>query len=293
MKEPFLFNAYRYLIKISDDKYNMSHYVDPYPTHKKEKLLHDFLINLKKGIKHEFVHYNNKYLVYYRNDINENFYLLKLAKKREVDLYVEGEMDLEEISANNFPPIYIVIDKNKQIILIQHESQVFKSSSSAANALRTCFNDYAKEYHYEVTVDSINKKDSFWKIITNYSNIKKVDFKFHSPNFFDGLIEFNKIAKMLKEKYNNTMTNIIFKNDNDKLTLDKSQEELIEMLEYINEGGGSWSATVIENDKKVTKKSEEYAKKVFFEGDLNKYFENDDNVIYEKFNEVDDVSKDE
>lgn len=112
MKEQ-LFNVYRYLIKISDNKYNMDHYIEPYPTSKKEKLIIDFLKKLKEGKKHKYIHYNKKHLLYYINDINERYYLLKLAKKREEDLYVEGEKDLEEVSANNFPPIYIIVDQNR------------------------------------------------------------------------------------------------------------------------------------------------------------------------------------
>lgn len=155
--------------------------------------------------------------------------------------------------------------------------------------METCFNDYAKEYHYEVTVESVNEQDSFWKMVNNFETIKMVNFKFNSPNFFDGLIDFNKITKLLKDKFNNTKTNLILKNDNDRLTLNRNQEEIIEMLDYIDQGGGSWTASVIEDDKKVTKQSNQYAKKVYLEGDLNNLFKNNDEMVSKKINDIDDV----
>jgi hypothetical protein len=294
MNDSILFNAYRYFIKLFEDRVHMDHHYGPYPLHKKEELIFDFLTDLKEGKKREFPHLNKRHLLYYNNDISDRYYLLKLAKEKELDQFLPGEADIEEIiNKENFPPIYVIIDKVKQIVLIQHESQIFQNSKVAANALVTCLNEHSIKYNYEIAIESINEKDSFWKVVETYPVIKSVNFMIHSPNFFDGLIDFNDVAKKLKEKYNNTLSHIILKNDNDRLTINNEQEEINEMLEYINGGGGAWSAIVIEDNKRVTKKSQEYAKKIFIEGDLTNIFSAQDDIIKEKMKEAEDVIKNE
>jgi hypothetical protein len=65
MSDSILFNAYRYFIKIYEDKYHVYHYIDPYPVDKKHLLIYHFLEGLKLGVKYPFTYFNKKHLLYY------------------------------------------------------------------------------------------------------------------------------------------------------------------------------------------------------------------------------------
>lgn len=263
-----ILNAYRYNIRLKNEQYNISNMFGKYPFEKKSILVTDFLIKLEKDIKYKFNDLDKDFVVYHIKNLDNRFFLLKFAKDHKTELYVEGEADIDKIKAPNFPPVYVIIDVNEHIVLIQYDQKAFSNTSSSAKALEVMLNNISIDYGYVVNVESINEKDSFWEIVKKYSEIIEVTFKFHSPNLFEGLLSFNEFAKFLNEKFNTSTTELTFKNEKDTLIFKKNEEDTLEILEYIDHGAGSWSAKVREDGRIVTKQDQEYSKRIIIDDNI-------------------------
>ncbi|SMP72992.1 hypothetical protein [Anoxynatronum buryatiense] len=274
-----ILNAYRYSIRLKNEQFDISHMISKYPIEKKSLLIKDFLLQLKKDVKFKFEYQNKDQILYYISDINSKIYLLKFARDHKTELYVEGDVDIDRINTASFPPVYIIIDVEEHTILIQYDQKAFSNTMTSAKALEQMFKSIAEEYSYIVNIEAIKQKDSFWEMVNCYPEIVQVTFKFHSPNLFEGILSFNKFTKLLKEKFNTATTELTLKNENDSLRFEKTEEDTAEILEYIENGAGSWSAKVIEDGNTVTKQDHEYAKKITTEDNVEEQLTNPSSKI--------------
>lgn len=289
-----IFNPYRYFIIPSSDQYHIDHYMSEYPLDKKALVISDLFLSDNIGKKHKVTYYNHNFLIYIIKTLKSRYVLLKLAKEKQRELHQEGEFDIEEKVTDDYPYIYIIIDLNNQVILIEHLTTVFNSSFTSQNIIKTFLLEHAAKYHYEIKSHPMLISDSFWESVQKAEAIHELQIKLESPNLFDGMIDINTTLKKIKKKYNNTETNIKLVNNSESLLLQKENEELKSAINYVANGGGDWVMSIQENNHNYDVKSEEHIQIIVMDSDPAENFNDDDSsIIVNLFKEVKDVINDE
>ncbi|MGV8155185.1 MAG: hypothetical protein ACLKAO_12940 [Alkaliphilus sp.] len=223
-----LFNAFRYFIVPTSTQIHIQHLQSSkeYPISNKEQLIKDILTKLKTEIKLTIEHKKKKYLFYHIAQRRERYLLLKLAKEKERELHVEGAFDIENETMQDYPYVYIMLDTTKQIILMQHMKSIFNSTSMGTDIFSYFLNQRTSEYDYEVSINPMLLRDSFWLSIDGLDSIHEVEFTLEAPNLFDGFLNIDDFLKRVKEKYNNTRTTTKLVNNTESLILAKDNIEL-------------------------------------------------------------------
>jgi|GEM_PF-925355 len=279
-----ILNTYRYNIRPKNDQMNIDHMISKYTLENKSLIIKDFLVELKSTVKFKFEYQKKDQILYYINDVEDRYFLLKFARDHKTELFVEGENDINKINAPNFPPVYIIFDIVEHIILIQYDQKAFSNTFTSAKALEQMLSSIAEKFSYVVNIEAIKQKDSFWEMVTDYNEIIQVTFKFHSPNLFEGVLSFSRFASLLKDKFNTSTTELTFKNEKDSLRFNKDEEDTSEILEYIDNGAGSWTAKVIEEGSTITKQDNEYAKRIILDNDIEEQLEESSSRLRSELN---------
>lgn len=289
--EEVLFNPYRYFIVPSEGQYHISHYEGKYDIDKKEMLVNDVFSKMEIQRKEKVQHSGNTYLIYFISKYDERYLLLKLGREKEREIYQEGDVDINDTTIQDYPYVYILMDKKKQIFLIQHLATVFQGTHICANILRTFLNTYATQHKYEIKINPMLIKDNFWKSISTMDSVNVVDFNLESPNLFEGWISTNSFLKEIQKRYNNTSSQFKFKNTKSSLTLKKDNKELKDAVEYISNGGGKWTLNGTKGENSIRAESEQHLQKITTNEDVQEMFRKKDKKAIIMFSEIVDIIK--
>ena len=287
-----LTNPYRYFVIPVYNQIHMDHTIGKYGIKNKNNIIIEFLNSLG-GNKIEYPYKSNEYILYQISSKDNRYYLLKLAKKRLIDVHIAGDSDIEDVSTPDYPYIYILVDVKNQRFLTEYKSSVFSSTSTPANILGKIFGSIAEKYSFEVKINPMLRKDHFWSTVHDFDKVIEAEFTLESPNLFDGIIDIEKALKGIKNKYNNVRTTFKLSNESESLSLSKKNEELESTLEYIGNGGGKWKLTVIEGGKKESKESHDHIQKIVIEDEIEKLLDKEASDIEKYFSKVEDVKEDE
>ncbi|CEP83960.1 hypothetical protein [Paraclostridium sordellii] len=170
-------------------------------------------------------------------ELNNNLFVCKLAKVQEIIKFEDNNNDFKKRIERSYPFVYIIIDLENQIILIQEDSSVFKQKEDSRKKLYGYLKN-ANDSMYTLSIDEITTTSDFWEIVEN-EKVYKLNLNIKSPNFFGGNTEAEELAKDIHETTNATETNIQIINNDGDLKLEK--KSLTSFIKYIASGGGRWT----------------------------------------------------
>lgn len=232
------FYAYRYFIVPTDQQMTMDQLI----ISDKEELLVRFFEVLKEKNKIEGSYWNKNYILYLTKELASGLFLCKFAKQKNITIYEPGNVDIEDSDEKSYPYIYIIIDLNRQIFLIQEKQSIFPSRATSRNSFQEIINNFIENYDYIIAVDEITYEQDFWKQLQMHDSIYELELTMKSPNLFGSLVEAEELLKEINNTYNNTETTIKVKNDKGKLRL--VRDKIQSFIKYISSGGGKWSLGV-------------------------------------------------
>jgi hypothetical protein len=262
MINDMVFFAYRYFVVPLEDQITMRQLI----IENKNQLVIDFF-NRTQSQKATFTVNNRKNIIYFSSKIGDNIYLFKLAKETHRTLYQEGETDITNSEELDYPFVYFIVDYHKQIVLIQKNTSVFKKVDTIKTRIENLLNEQVFEFDYGVFFEEITDENAFWEYINESSSIYELKLKLNSPNLFGGLIESEEFLKKLNVLFNNTSTDIKFKNEKGKLKIFK--ENIEGFIKYITGGGGEWELNSVFKGKLQRIKSKKNVKTIVVPRDIN------------------------
>ncbi|URZ07565.1 hypothetical protein [Clostridium felsineum] len=233
----------------------------------KKQLIKNIFNNLET--KHKIEQYFSKqpYILYLTHKYSNDLYLCKFARQSSLNKYADIGNDIKLVPEDNFPFLYLIIDINKQIILIENKLNILGKISTVRNSLEKWFQPNINKFGYEFKLDEISHNYSFWQYVNSASKIYELYLNLKSPNLFGGNTDAEKMLKETKSDLNNTETDLHFKNFKGNLTIGDSIKSFIK---YIACGGGFWrlKATIPGKKEKTYYYSKHCIKKASFPQDF-------------------------
>lgn len=290
------FNPFRYFIVPTSDQGHLDYYMGRYTIDNKSDIVKDYLIGNFEKKKTHFTYRNSEYLLCYNKNYNNRFLVLKFGKRRVRETYEEGEFDIEDKELKEYPYIYMLVDLQKQILLVEHLSKIFDTTHIPAKAFVTYLSIETNKYKYKVNVNPMLIESSFWQAVRVSECVKELQMKLESPNLFDGVIDINEFLGKQKNIYNNTNMEIKLKNKEEQLKIEESNQELKSAVEYIENGGGSWKMQVVSEGMNKSISSIENKQIIRVDDEIEEYLlneESDEEEIRRIFDSVYDILKDD
>ena len=204
----------------------------------------------------------HKHILVFNRKIAKDVFLCKFSKEENITLFLEGELDIENVVNTNLPFVYLVFDIKRQIILIQLKTSVFKSVEATKNKLEKCMEIEFVRYGFTVKIDEITDEANFWTFVDNSDGVIEIELELNSPNLFGGHANINEMLKLINNEYNNTQTTFKVKNEKGKLSLKKLNESLQSALKYISGGAGRWKMKYLKDGQQKKAESKHNIKKI-------------------------------
>lgn len=199
---------------------------------------------------------DKKNVLYYIKELYSDTYLLKLGKQKNTTKYFPDKKDICEIEEkDNYPYVNIIfnIDSKEQIFLIEKNTGIFREIEQSIRKLQRIIESITKNEGYTLKIQPITFNNNFWKCINESEGISEVEMKLNSPNLFGASFETNRFLEMLKSMYNNDTFSFKLSNQDKNLTVNR--DDIGDTVDYISEGGGSWSIKRMFKGKQETVKS--------------------------------------
>jgi len=152
-------------------------------------------------------------------EINEDLFICKLARIQDITKFQDENKDFKEVKEKSYPFVYIIIDLNCQIILIQEDSSVFRTKEISSDKLYK-YLQVVNDSSYILTIDEITSLSNFWDLVEN-EKVYKLNLNIKSPNLFGGDSGAEELAKDIHRTTNATETNIEIINHDGDLKLKK------------------------------------------------------------------------
>ncbi len=282
---PSMFYAYRYFVVkdaqttlFNDDNSPISQLIKKCETEKQ--------ITLEVENRRDLLLYIQKY--------NKHTYLFKFCRDFPITKYdydAERE-DIVESIESNYPFIYVIIDTNKQIILLEYKTSIYTRIDACKSAFKSFVITYIHNLNYSFSMDEIINLTTFWETVQDADKIFELKLNLKSPNLFGSALSTNELLKKLKIDFNNDELDMNLKNTNGKLNI--SKETVGDAIDYAGAGGGHWKLSLIRKGqiKKTTVNSSKSVKTIEvtnFEDELR--LEGDHEII-EKIKSIEDIIKD-
>jgi|1048.fasta_scaffold12602_3 hypothetical protein len=203
--------------------------------------------------KRTLTYYGKNYTIRLIEQSNENSYLVGyFLKSVDLNLISLDEELFQEKEIENWEKVLFVVDQQLQIIAFEHNSGI-AAPDNIQNVIELMVNAQVQQWGYVIKIEFIIDKFRFWSIIDKSSGIFQIAFKLNAPNLFGGSKKANAWLKELKEIHNMTSIAIDVKNENAALTYNR--EEIDSYRDYADSGGGDWTLTVLQENRKKKYKS--------------------------------------
>jgi hypothetical protein len=264
------FYAFRYLVTPISEQLSIVQQLNK----SKEELMFDIVENLAKDAKTEWIKRSKRFL-FYGSQSKDSIHIIKFAKESNNNIYIEGDDDIEVKGIKNAKYVYLIIDIEHQIILIERNSTVFNSTEYAIKIISEFFREKMREYDYVVNIYPLASKKKFWNYVDAADEIFELSLVLNAPNMaFFGNKDTREVLQMIKETTNNEEFDIAFKNKEGKLKIVK--ETLGGWVDYVREVGGKYILKFAINGVEDTKTSENDTAKTFIKRKKNELYDDDE-----------------
>ena len=258
MKAGRTFAAYRYFLIPSEQ-------ISIYDTakEKRREAVEKFFYRAINEKKVSFDIDDRKQVLAFEREITNTVLLFKFGSEKHETKYRESETGIESVVEANLPFVYLIFDIERQLLLLEVNTSVFKNVMQGQNKIQKWFEQAFFQYGFEIIFEEIIDENTFWKYVEDGSAIYDGTITLNSPNLFTGFIEIGNALKKIRAVYNNTQTTLSVSNKNAPLTgIQKENEELSAAVKYASAGGGEWALTKRTRSGKRTYRSRNKIKKV-------------------------------
>lgn len=236
--------------------------------------------------KHTVEYYGKNYTTrIVQQTVDNRYWIGYLLKSVDLSLISLDETLFNEQEIENWEKVFFVIDQETQIIAFEQDSYI-ATPENIKNVLELLTNGPIFQWGYNIKLDFIVDKFRFWSIIEKANGIFQIAFKLNAPNLFGGSKRANEWLKELKDKHNMTSIGVDVKNENVALTY--NHEELESYRDYADSGGGEWTLTVLQANRKKKYKSANHLRKsdLEIENDSPGFIINNIQTVVEKMSAI-------
>lgn len=242
------FKAYRLLLVINDN--TLFH-----NSKTKEEYFEDVLDSLKEN-RAIFTIRRTKYIFYLINEMYNGVYLLELAREETQKIPTEGKNRVEEKSVIKTPFIYVIIDKKRQIVLIQEKSNVFVETEDAAQKIIHYMRLKLQLHYIRPNLDPMTDSRSFWSIVETADSISEFDITLRGKNLFKGRQKAEDLVEEISDEFNATDFEIKLRNQAGKLKL--LYDNVKDFITLAATGGGKFMLKYYKDGQRFVKKSYDF-----------------------------------
>ncbi|NCB73968.1 MAG: hypothetical protein EOM51_04380 [Clostridia bacterium] len=206
----------------------------------KHKIIPDLIANCIKLKNLPVLVSGTTYILLHMKTIADNVNLFKFCRDSEQTSFIldEQQSDIVEVKRANYPYIFVVVDSERQVVLLEYKSAVFQKIVQAKNAFRSFLENYVHDLYYAISLQEISNSVTFWDAVNDASSIYEVSLNLKSPNCFGSNYKTNELLKEVKAIFNNDETDVKFRNKRGNLNVEKTHLE--NPLKYAGDGGGTW-----------------------------------------------------
>lgn len=227
------FDLYRYQIIPAQKQLNLLYNMDEV-IQKKNLYFENALLETKN------VNNRNKFTIEKRGN---NSFTGTILRKKAVKLYTENGEEKHETS---YPPIHIIIDNEPQwqIIAIERTPE-YPKTTGLINKIAKSIDRILAKHNLIVKPSALSRNDKFWDYIeNNKDDIQNISFTLITPNMSNISAKLSEQIKQNAKKTKASETNFSIKAEKGaSLLIDRENELIGSMIEYISDGGGSASIT--------------------------------------------------
>lgn len=182
-----------------------------------------------------------EYVLVYKITISEDILYCQLAKRTPMETYRLSGNDLKQEQIDNYPPLDVFVNIEKQQIAVQLNSSIL-SEKSIETTIKNLLNSLTKDF--SLFVNTIQDKKEFWDLIEQEDEIQEISFDLIVPNFFNATGDANELVSSAKEKLNADSVGLSIKNKKGKL-----KAELSAIDSYVKYASltGSWKLNRLEH----------------------------------------------
>lgn len=246
-RSPFF--AYRYLVTPISEQITINHVINK----SKEDLMNDIVRDLSINTKTEWTKGNKRYL-FYGSQNTDNIFIIKYAKETNENIYLEGDDDIEIQGIKETKFVYLIIDTQHQIVLLERNYSIFHSLDNAITVLSDFFRQQMREFDYVVNIYPLATRRKFWDYVEMADEIFELSLVLNAPNMaLFGNNDTRDVLQQIKDITNNEEFDISFKNKEGKLRIIK--ESLGGWIDYVREVGGKYLLRYSKNGVAETKTS--------------------------------------
>jgi len=192
---------------------------------------------------------------------SETYFIFRIGVKR---ILIRNTSDFKKEEIENYPNIQVIIntDPKIQTIGIERNYKAFGQTETASHILENSLMNYLQKYHLAIYIEPIYQEREFWNIIEKYSErIQKLSFDLIRPNMSNISSKIDEQIKKMQLETNSHKTKIEFESNIDSnLIVEKSNEQLENLIDYASKGGGPISLKVkgLSRRIKTSKSTETY-----------------------------------
>lgn len=198
----------------------------------------------------------------------DNVHFGKFGRKMLVKNHKKTENDILEAQVEDWPFLYYAFDVKKQLIVIEYRTSFDMSLERICHTFEDIAATELSLIGYRLSLEIMPERGSFWDVIETASKVYSIKFELNSPNLFGGTLKTNDLLKGLTEVFHNTKTGFEIKNQKGNLSVPR--DELQDMVDYAERGGGNWEIKTKEPRRRRPKrhKSSDKVKRISFEEPL-------------------------
>jgi|SRR5690554_4263611 len=278
------FYAFRYLISESEQLNLFGQELT------KEQIIVEVLNRLEKDKKTIWSNSSRKYLFAGVEKHHENLFFVKFARESNNTIYIEDEDNITKTKILEARYIYLIIDTNYQVILIEQNKSIFQNLKTVTDLLAKYFNEVLINHFYRLNIYPLATKYTFWHQVENADSIYQLVLKLNAPNMaFFADRHTQRILKIIKAETNNEQLDIALKNTNGKLEIKRNG--VGKWIDYVREIGGKYIMKFKDNDedemKSISSSDDVYNTEISIEDDFIN--ENTKENISEKIASISDI----
>jgi hypothetical protein len=209
-------------------------------------LLSNFFVTLEHDGKISCLVGEREFLLYLIRTLGPDILVCKFARGLTLKRHQPGERDIESVTEPNYPYIYVVIDRQRQILMLQKKTTVFRSIDQASSSFRRFLLAATGAGAHEISINDITSTQHFWKCIEEAEAVYYVMFRLKAPNLLGFSEEAATSLRRIKESVNNTAIEIKLEHEDGYLRIQRENDQLNlgSLVDYASGGGGSWGTKI-------------------------------------------------
>lgn len=173
-----------------------------------------------------------------------------------------GEEDVERQEKQGVRFVYVIVETEKQIMLIERNVSVFPKIFKCAYYIESYLRDRMRNFDFTVNLRELPSPKRFWNYVDEAEDIFELTMTMNAPNMalFAGE-ETADLLRQVKDSVNNEEISITVRNRDGLLRL--TRRAIGNYIRYIQQVGGKYSLKIRRNNVEEVKTSQDDIARTF------------------------------